>query len=65
MVRHSLLAAASAALLASCTLAPKYQRPEAPVVSVFPGGEGGEGQTGVHAADIGWRDVFGDERLRS
>ncbi|MCY1076838.1 efflux transporter outer membrane subunit [Archangium lansingense] len=64
MVRLSLLVAASAALLVSCTLAPKYQRPEAPVASAFPGGEGGKGQTGVHAADIGWRDVFGDARLR-
>ncbi|MCP3101508.1 efflux transporter outer membrane subunit [Myxococcus sp. K15C18031901] len=62
MVRRSLVAWASAALLAGCTLAPKYQRPDAPVAPGYPGAGDSTKQPSV--ADLGWRDVFGDERLR-
>lgn len=71
-------AAAPAALLlaAGCTLAPRYERPAAPVAAAFPVAT----PTGLEpaaatstaaaapaapAADLGWRDVFGDERLRA
>lgn len=50
------------ALASSCTLAPEYTRPEAPVAPAYPDQEGGEGAT---AADLGWRDVFGDARLQA
>ena len=57
------LTVAMALVLAGCSLAPKYQRPEAPVPAQFPvnGLESNVGQ--VNAADLGWRQVFTDERL--
>ncbi len=56
----------SAALLGGCTLAPAYTRPEAPVSAEYPVKEEAERtESQVVAADIGWRDVFGDERLQA
>ena len=53
-----------ASLLGGCTLAPKYARPEAPVSEVYPvATEQTEGE--IAAADLGWRDVFPDERLQT
>jgi multidrug efflux system outer membrane protein len=50
------------ALLAGCaTMAPDYQRPEAPVANEW--GQGA-GQSERNAADIGWREFFVDENLR-
>jgi outer membrane protein, multidrug efflux system len=46
--------------LAGCTLAPRYERPEAPVDSQLAGGEGA-----LSAADHGWRAMFGDARLQA
>jgi outer membrane protein, multidrug efflux system len=60
------LAAAAAVLLAAgCTLAPRYRRPAAPVPDVAgpPGGPAANGAP--EAADLGWRDVFADERLQA
>jgi len=50
------------ALLTSCTLAPSYTRPDLPVAETFPV-EGDEGE--IPAAELGWRDVFGDARLQA
>ena len=60
------LAAASAALLlaSACSLAPRYERPAAPVAAQV-GPAGAPAPSGPAAADLGWRDVFGDERLRA
>lgn len=55
------LALAAALLASACSLAPRYERPVAPVASQFDGAIG----SGVAAADRGWRDVFGDPRLQS
>jgi multidrug efflux system outer membrane protein len=56
-------------LLSSCTLAPHYERPAAPVTSQYP-----ETKTSAltstdrsqptAAADLAWNDFFGDPRLR-
>ncbi|HWO20696.1 MAG TPA: efflux transporter outer membrane subunit [Kofleriaceae bacterium] len=55
---------------AGCSLAPKYERPAAPVAAAFVGGAavpgggaGAGGAGGAAAAELGWRDVFGDPRL--
>ncbi len=51
-----------------CTLAPRYQRPAAPVASGFPipaTAAGAPAASGPAAADLGWRDVFGDARLQA
>jgi len=45
----------------SCTLAPRYERPDAPVGHQFPGQGGGT----LAAADQGWRTMFGDPRLQA
>ncbi|RQH09995.1 efflux transporter outer membrane subunit [Paraburkholderia dinghuensis] len=69
--------AAAAALLAGCTMAPWYHRPEAPVSQSFPQGgvyatqpgqpgvaPSGRSANGAAATDIGWRDFFVDARLQ-
>lgn len=75
MQKHSLAAVAAACLAAACTMAPKYERPAAPVSNTFPtdgvydsrrsavsnGTRSANGQTAI---DIGWRDFFVDPRLQ-
>ncbi|WP_244847997.1 efflux transporter outer membrane subunit [Caballeronia sp. SL2Y3] len=74
MRRLSLIAAA-VAVLAGCSLAPKYERPAPPVSSTFPTGgvystqpgaadAGARSANGVAGAEIGWRDFFVDARLQ-
>lgn len=66
MTKRSLkLAALPLALLAAagCTnLAPKYERPAAPVAPAFSADAGGAGQ--VQASSIDWQSYFADERLK-
>jgi multidrug efflux system outer membrane protein len=47
--------------LAGCTMMPQYRRPAAPVADQFPGVT--EIQAGS-AAEIAWKNVFADERLK-
>ncbi len=69
MTKRILSLAASAVLLAGCSLIPFYDRPAAPTAAAWPTGpaygpEAGD-QTGrPAAADIGWRDFFTDQRLQ-
>jgi multidrug efflux system outer membrane protein len=66
MTKRSLkLAALPLALLAAagCTnLAPKYERPAAPVAPAFSADAGAAGQ--VQASSIDWQSYFADERLK-
>jgi len=59
-----LLAAAAAAVVAAgCTsMAPKYERPAAPVPDRFAGD--GAAVSGPVASDLDWQSFFGDERLK-
>ena len=67
-------AALLAALLSACSMAPTYQRPEAPVAAAFPADSAGAAvRTSVplplaagarDAVDTGWRDYFADPRLQ-
>lgn len=50
--------------LAGCTMAPRYTRPDAPVAETFPDVGELESVEGS-AAELGWRDVFADERLQA
>lgn len=58
----ALLMAATA--LAGCTLAPRYERPGLPVGQSWPTPTATEASA-VSGADLAWRDVFQDARLRS
>ncbi|MFU1998905.1 efflux transporter outer membrane subunit [Bordetella avium] len=59
---------ALASALAGCSLAPKYERPDAPVSASYPTGpayaatQAGAGE--LAAADVGWRDFFQDSLLQ-
>jgi multidrug efflux system outer membrane protein len=60
------LTAALALLAGGCTMAPRYQRPEAPVASAFPSATAAATNTVAgSSADLGWREVFGDARLKA
>jgi len=51
-----------AGLVSGCSLAPPYHQPSVPIASTYPIA----GAPGAHAASaIGWRDYFGDPRLRA
>jgi multidrug efflux system outer membrane protein len=70
----ALSAFSSTALLSACSMAPTYQRPEAPVAAAFPADSAGAAsKTSValplpagtkDAVDTGWRDYFTDPRLQ-
>jgi multidrug efflux system outer membrane protein len=61
-----LAAAAAAATLSGCSLAPRYQRPAAPVPATVGMEPSAAATVAAHAADaIGWRDVFADPRLQA
>jgi len=53
-------------LLSSCTLAPKYTKPEPPIPVAWPTGAAyKETAAGAPTAtDLGWREFFADERLQ-
>jgi multidrug efflux system outer membrane protein len=63
-----------AALLSACSMAPTYQRPEAPVASAFPVDTAGAASRTTAAlplpadakpaVDTGWRDYFSEPRLQ-
>lgn len=69
VVMRTLLSLAVATALAGCSLAPTYERPQAPVDAAYPSGPayGAPGQPAAGApaaADVGWRDFFGDPLLQ-
>jgi multidrug efflux system outer membrane protein len=76
MTKPALLTATlGVALLSACSLAPTYQRPQAPVAAAFPADSAGAGaRTSVAlaaagrrqkpAVDTGWREYFTDPRLQ-
>lgn len=55
---------ASMLVLSACSLAPKYERPHAPVASQFPDAQALSAPE-LAAADLGWRDFFTDPRLQA
>jgi len=69
MNRLSFAILAGIVAASGCTMAPKYERPAAPVASNWPTGPAYDpaGQTNTatvaSAADLGWREFFGDPRL--
>jgi multidrug efflux system outer membrane protein len=63
-MRAPLIALLSAVLLAGCSTAPPYARPDLPVPSTLGAGAAPAAAPGVQPADLAWRDFFTDERLR-
>lgn len=63
-----LLVGVAALFLESCTLAPKYTRPAAPVPAEWPSGPAYKETRAAPAApaatELSWRDFFADERLQ-
>ena len=49
-------------VLTGCSMAPTYERPEAPVAGTF---ASGDAKTAKSATDIGWREFFKDARLQA
>jgi outer membrane protein, multidrug efflux system len=60
---RDVVAAVAALALAGCSLAPRYERPAAPVAGAFAGAPAAGAPGGQVAAELGWRDVLGDPRL--
>jgi multidrug efflux system outer membrane protein len=63
MIKKWTLTVIAASFVAGCSMAPTYQRPEAPVASVFP--SSAEKTSAKSAVDIGWREFFRDARLQA
>ncbi|MGN7874909.1 AdeC/AdeK/OprM family multidrug efflux complex outer membrane factor [Roseateles sp. 22389] len=60
-----LTALAAALLLSGCVnLAPRYERPAAPVPEHYPDAPTDAGSNGAANADVGWRTFFADAKLR-
>ncbi|WP_308024105.1 AdeC/AdeK/OprM family multidrug efflux complex outer membrane factor [Achromobacter insolitus] len=65
---RTLLSVSLAAALAGCSLAPTYERPDAPIDAAYPTGPSYQAAQpadagGMVTADIGWRDFFGADPL--
>ncbi|HVU25003.1 MAG TPA: efflux transporter outer membrane subunit [Opitutus sp.] len=62
--RPPLFVLAAALALAGCSLAPRYQRPAAPVAAAYPVADTQARSAAQPAPDVAWRDFFGDARLQ-
>lgn len=51
-------------LMTSCTLAPKYKKPEAPIPGDWPGGPAYRETQGPTPAELRWQEFFPDEKLQ-
>jgi multidrug efflux system outer membrane protein len=58
------LTALTVAVLSACSFIPRYERPEAPVASQFPGPQPAAAADAKPGADIAWKEFVGDARLR-
>jgi len=67
-MNKTLFTLAAAALLAGCSLAPTYQRPDSPIAAAWPQGEAYKpAKTAADAkpsSEIAWQDFIGDPQLR-
>ncbi|HEU4458309.1 MAG TPA: efflux transporter outer membrane subunit [Methylibium sp.] len=62
---HLLPAAAAALLIGGCSsMAPRHERPAAPVPATFPNADASTAGAATPAADLAWQDFFADARLK-
>ncbi len=64
MIKKCTLALLAAGILSSCSMAPTYVRPDAPVEDRFPGNTDSSAKTPA-ASEIGWNEFFREPRLRA
>ena len=64
-MRRAILLAAGVAMLAGCSMAPKYATPELPVPPSWPAGDAYLKQSEAALPSYSYRDVFADPRLRA
>ena len=64
-LRNSVFLMLAAGLLSACSLAPKYERPAAPVATSFPAEPVPVNAASGLSAETGWRDFFQDPRLQA
>ncbi|MFS2003909.1 AdeC/AdeK/OprM family multidrug efflux complex outer membrane factor [Duganella sp. CT11-25] len=68
-MKKSFITMAALAMLAGCSLAPVYERPDQPVSQAWPAGDAYKGVPAAAAdakpvSQIQWRDYFADDKLR-
>lgn len=63
---NKLLLCLELAVLAGCTMTPRYERPQPAIAEAWPqaGAEAAAGSNAPVAAEIGWRDFFRDAQLQ-
>jgi len=64
MIKQLTLAIAVAGAVSACSMAPKFQRPDAPIAVAYPA-KSPESTRTAAAAQIGWQDFFKDARLKA
>ena len=66
MIKQLTSALLLAGVLTGCSLAPTYQRPEAPIATAYPADSGqGAAAASTSASSTGWREFFPDRRLQT
>lgn len=63
-MRNYIIVLGASALLGACTLAPKYDRPAAPVSNAWPNGSAHTNGTSSAANQTDWSEFFDDPRLQ-
>ena len=63
MIKKCTLVLLAAGILSSCSMAPTYVRPDAPIENQFPGNT--DSSTKTPASEIGWNEFFRDPRLKA
>jgi multidrug efflux system outer membrane protein len=64
-IRRLSAALLAAGMVTGCSLAPTYERPDAPIAAAYPAeSTPASGQLATVTADSGWRDFFPDQRLQ-
>ncbi len=64
MIKRTTLVLLAAGVLSSCSMAPTYVRPDAPIESQFPG-KSDDATAKTPATRIGWNEFFHEPRLRA
>ncbi|WP_151639382.1 efflux transporter outer membrane subunit [Noviherbaspirillum aerium] len=64
-IRNSVSILLAAGIVSACSLAPRYERPAAPIANTYPAEPVAAGATATATADTGWREFFQDPRLQA